>query len=232
MEGLTAKQMKNEARIRFESIASGDAPGFNDREWSVLLTSAQSGVVYDVYKEGLDKNEENRNSIQSLIRFYENEELELSDTLMNSFKVGLPVDYMFVIVDWCELANNQIKLIPISYDAFFSNKDNPFEKPDTNKFWKLTSSDDNRLTRIIITPNGIRPDTYKAKYIKRPYPIVVNDLNNGIEYYDGNEVTNESNCELHPNIHRRIVERAAKLAYASTLDPQGYQIQSIEEQRI
>ena len=229
MSGLTAKQMVYEARILFESIASNDAPGFTDREWSVLLTNAQNKIVYEIYKLGFDKDEESRGIISSLL-----EPLTISDfteaELPNSFKVTLPRDCMYITMDRCYLKNNvPVRLITMHQEAYFTNIDNPFLKPSKQKFWKIVNDD----SRLIITDGSV-PVQYKGQYIKRPHPIIVSDLpvDKGIESIDGQEVIVQSDCKLHPNVHRRIVEVAAKLAYAATLNPEGYQIQSIESQRI
>lgn len=239
--GLSAKQMMYEARILFESIASGDAPGFTPREWSVLLTNAQDKVVYEVYKKGADKDEDSRIAIQALIKYYEVENLKKGKNLENSYIASLPNDFRYVIVDWCDAHLDDrskvkgIRLVPISYDAYFVNLDNPFKRPSKDKFWKLVHNDEaDEAARIIVTPEGWTVDAYKTRYIKRPYPIIVDLLppGKGIEYLNNTEIREQTDCQLHSNTHRRIVEHAARLAYAATLDVQGYQIQSAENAKI
>lgn len=229
MTGLIAKQMVYEARILFESIASNDAPAFTNREWSVLLTNAQNKVVYEIYKLGFDKDEESRIIISSLLKPYTTSNFTDGE-FQNSFKVALPKDCMYVTMDRCYLKNDvPVKLVSMPQEAYFTNIDNPFQKPSKKKFWKIIDND----SRLIIT-DGSTPVQYKGQYIKRPHPIIVSDLpvGKGIESINGQEVVAQSDCKLHPNIHRRIVEVAARLAYAATLDPNGYQIQNAESQKI
>ena len=66
---MTAREMRYEAEIIYESIASQDAPGYTDREWSVLLTQAQENIILDICKSGLDENELNRRKISKLLKY-------------------------------------------------------------------------------------------------------------------------------------------------------------------
>ena len=54
--------------------------------------------------------------------------------------------------------------------------------------------------------------TYKIRYVKRPQPIILEDLPNNLEI-DG--VTTESECELNPIIHMDILNKAVELAIAT-----------------
>ena len=42
---MTAEEMKYEGELLYESIASADAPGYTNKEWSHLLTAGQEKVV-------------------------------------------------------------------------------------------------------------------------------------------------------------------------------------------
>lgn len=50
---MTPLEMKYEAELLYESIASADAPGYDNKEWSHILTMAQEEVVKRIIDNGL-----------------------------------------------------------------------------------------------------------------------------------------------------------------------------------
>jgi hypothetical protein len=224
---MNAREMRYEAEIAYESIASGDAKGYTDREWSILLTQAQENIVLEICKNGLDESEENRRKISKLIK-----PLVISGGLLsqglhysNSFVVNqFPEDYFYRASGRCDITTkNNIKVIPISRSFYDGNIDNPFKTPGKDRFWLI----DENGVHIIITDGSV-PIRYKLEYVSKPFPIIVEDLTSeeAIE-----EETQTTDCELDPIVHREIVREAAKLAYAYGKDQLGYQIQSVEQQK-
>ena len=51
---MTAEQMYNEFEIAYEAIASGDAPGYEPYEVSILLTEAQDLVIKELISTGIE----------------------------------------------------------------------------------------------------------------------------------------------------------------------------------
>ena len=228
MTGLTAKQMVYEAKIFYEDIASNNAPSFTDREWSVILTNAQNQVVTEIYNTGYDNNEENRLGIQSLLVSYIQTKFD-KGSLANSYILKLPETLLYMSYEECELKKSQNALvIPISYDAYHSNLANPFKTPSRLKVWRVVGYDNNNL--II---SKYPPTKYKGVYIMRPYPIIVSDLteDKALEVRSGVPVFKQADCKLHSVTHRKIAQTAARIAYASTQEQVGYQIQDIETKR-
>lgn len=228
MTGLTAKQMIYEAKIFYEDIASNNAPSFTDREWSVILTNAQSQVVTEIYRTGYDNNEENRTGIQSLLTPYTQTDFTDGD-LNNSYVLNLPDTLLYMSYEQCELKNSGNALvIPISYDAYHSSLANPFKTPSRLKVWRVMGYDNKNL---IISKYPVVE--YKGIYVMRPYPIIVSTLSEdkAIEVRDGVAIFEQTDCKLHPVTHRKIVQVAARIAYASTQEQVGYQIQDIETKR-
>ena len=54
---MTADQMYNEFEIVYEAIASGDAPGYEPYEVSILLTQAQDQIIKDLINTGIEFND-------------------------------------------------------------------------------------------------------------------------------------------------------------------------------
>ena len=61
-------------------------------------------------------------------------------------------------------------------------------------------------------------DKYLVRYLSRPKPIVLEDLNNDISV---NGIKVRTECELNPVIHRAILERAVRLAIISMTQVSG-----------
>ena len=223
MAGLTAKEMQYEAKVVYEALASADAPGYTDRQWSILLTQAQEKVIIEITNEGLDKNEVNRRAVSKLLTSFTQNLKDLPVSFWpNSKLISFPEAYFHMVYDNID---DVIKLKSVSYDYVNANLSNPFENPNKDEFWKVVSS-----RGIIIITDGItEASRYKLMYLKRPVPIITKE-NIEIEGYSADEITRQLNCELDPIVHRRIVERAGRLAEAYVNNQAGYQLSRLEEQ--
>ena len=244
MAKLTAAEMQREAKLIYESIVSGDAPGYTPREWSELLTQAQEFVIQEIIEKGFDRNEKNRKSIDRLIKSATITGGSISaGHLDNSFTINLETDYYHIINKYVDVQDSvpatfeKIKTVPISHQAYKSNINNPFRKPfvDNNNndglIWELVYNDSSNRQILVIVPNGYTVTNVYLDYLKDPEPIVVpyNYTSGTIEGLDLTTVTTGQNCELSSIVQRDIVKKAANLAAAYTRDRLGYQMQKIEE---
>lgn len=106
---------------------------------------------------------------------------------------------------------------PISYAEYDRQMSKAYSKPLKKQAWRLflnQSTGFDLMSEII--PREI-PDTgeswkYKVRYIKRPRPIVLEDMPDGLSI-DGE--SSETTCELHPILHMDILLKAVELAAAS-----------------
>jgi len=248
MAVLTAAEMRYESRLIFESIVSGDAPGFTAREWSELLTQAQEFEIRSIIKNGLDNNEINRKSLDRLI--IDNKIVTGANVtaghLPNSYRVDVPVDYYHILNKYANLAKatvdyNTIKVVPISHQAYKSNINNPTKKPyvDSNNneglVWELVYNKSSATAVrqiLVIVPSGYTLEDVVFDYIKNPKPIIVpfTYTSGTIEGLDLTNATQQAgiNCELSSIVQREIVKRAADLAAAYARDKLGYQLQKTE----
>lgn len=116
-------------------------------------------------------------------------------------------------------------IVPISYKEYDREMSKPYAQPLKKQAWRLfqnmaTGFDINseliprwNITRHA-TPSSVG-DTefiYKIRYVKRPRPIILEDLPNELEI-DGE--TKFSSCELNPIVHMDILNKAVELAIAT-----------------
>jgi hypothetical protein len=150
-----------------------------------------------------------------------------------------PVTYNNAILD--------VQVDPIDDDFYGSNKDNPYKKPNIEKIWRIDSADESSKEHEYITDGTFDLTTIHLHIDRKPRPIIVPETTgviyattdgsiDGIYFMDYNFPTGASNpaglnCQLDPIIHREIVDRAIKLAYAALQDEKGFQISTVQEQQ-
>jgi hypothetical protein len=116
-------------------------------------------------------------------------------------------------------------IVPISYKEYDREMSKPYAQPLKKQAWRLFQNmaagfDIN--SELIPRWNIVKTDTpaavgdtefiYKIRYVKRPRPIILEDLPNELEI-DGE--TKFSSCELNPIIHIDILNKAVELAIAT-----------------
>ena len=118
-------------------------------------------------------------------------------------------------------------IVPISYKEYDREMSKPYAQPLKKQAWRLFQNqaigfdiNSELIPRFNVTEGteGSGEEattttfTYKIRYVKRPQPIILEDLPNNLEI-DG--VTTESECELNPIIHMDILNKAVELAIAT-----------------
>jgi len=148
-----------------------------------------------------------------------------------------------------KIAGNTIENVeidPIDDDFYTANKSNPYKKPSIKKIWRIDSADETQKQHEYITDGTFTLTTIHLHIDRKPRPIIVPETSavqyadtdgtiDGIWFvdYDGvlGDVDHGLNCLLDQSIHREIVDRAVKLAYAALQDEKGFQISSVQEQQ-
>lgn len=115
-----------------------------------------------------------------------------------------------------------LTVVPISFDEYARLMSKPYKRPLKGQAWRLQTNDaSGRVRADIIASPDVDFDsedyvwTYKARYIRKPKPIIVGDLGTGITidgYTYGTGDNQTQGCELDPIIHEEIVQRAVELA--------------------
>ena len=141
---MNATQMKYEAQLLYESIASADAPGYTSKEWSFLLTAGQEKVVKDIIDKGLDEEERYRKAISSLLipmSVTGGSLVDYSTTLPNAISVDLDADCLGTTMERGVISyggTQIVKITPDKLDFYMANINNPLKKPDKrHTFFRL-----------------------------------------------------------------------------------------------
>lgn len=243
---MTNEQFSNQFDVLHNNLSSNNAPGLNEWEKSVLLTKAQDEILKSYFSsktnktfDGFDGNEIRQIDFSTLIKSKTYQGSSLSGEInvaVNYNKIGsvksieFPSDVLVVLnefvlvhrVKGTKAKEVQLAVLPIDYSLFTILQMKPYKRPMQYQAWKLmtTSESDRRVE--IIAGNNDTIEKYTIRYIKRPKPIILEDLTGsdvslGVDE-NGNPYTKAQECELDPILHEEILQRAvelAKLAYNS-----------------
>lgn len=212
-------EFSNRFDVVFDSITSNKGPGIDSYEKSLFLTEAQKQIVVELYSgrnergASFEATEELRSTLRNLIK--EDSLTSVVESRNKSKLYNLPDDCLFItneeaVIDdegaGC-LDKTSIGAIPITHDEISKALRNPFRKPS-----------EDRVLRIDIGQNVIEVYSlynicsYNIKYIKKPVPIIVEDLEEGLTI-DG--LSKVSDCELDSSLYEIIINRAVRLAAMS-----------------
>ena len=121
-------------------------------------------------------------------------------------------------------------IVPISYKEYDREMSKPYAQPLKKQAWRLFQNsavgfdiNSELIPRFNIVQSVADSDhvgdtkgdvvfIYKIRYVKRPRPIILESLPNGLEI-DGE--SNESDCELNPIVHMDILNKAVELAFST-----------------
>ena len=102
---------------------------------------------------------------------------------------------------------NTASVIPVKQDYIYTILNNPFRGPSNIRVLRL-DIENNQVE--LISKYNIK--NYTIRYITKPSPIILIDLPQDLSI-DGEH--KESECKLHPALHRRILDEAIRLAVLS-----------------
>ena len=109
-------------------------------------------------------------------------------------------------------------VVPIHYREYDREMSRPYGQPLKKQVWRLIQNNSNGIdAKLEIIPRWNLTDReeileYKIRYIRRPYPIVLTKLEDGLNI-EG--FTQENPCELAPILHEEVLNKAVELALAS-----------------
>ena len=223
---MTVTEFKNEFLIHYNAIATNSAPSLDDYEISVYLTKAQLELVKtysnpegNKYKEGFEASEKRRIDLKELTKNY-----SISTPIISTDKISvdskffkIPDDVLFiryenVVIQSTDCNNGlSVSVYPKTHDEYNIQKDNPFKKPSNKMAWRLDYSHIglDKVVEIII-PYTLA--SYNMRYTRYPKPIILSDLTVFAEGLTVDGLSAITQCELNPEIHREILDRAVELA--------------------
>lgn len=221
--------MDNMFDVLYNNITSNQAPGLNAYEKSIFLTKAQDEIVKNYFnpkskgnptQDGFDENPKRQMDFSMLtcVDKQLTANSPLFDSRKNSKSVSLPKDMMMAINESVKVAREGkkvlLQVIPLKFDEYTRLMSKPFKRPLKFQAWRLINSNSANNADIVIGPSD-NFISYTVRYIRRPAPIIVSDLDDLT--IDGK--SEASTCELDPILHEEIVQRAvelAKVAWTST----------------
>ncbi len=138
----------------------------------------------------------------------------LFDMRENTKSIILPSKMMMAINEMVTVKRNSksitLQVIPLKFNEYTRLMSKPFKRPLKYQAWRLINSDVSNKADIIVGPSDVLTK-YTIRYIRRPNPIIVSDLD-GLTL-EG--IGHTSECELDPILHEEIVQRAVELAKAA-----------------
>ena len=206
---MTTQEFSNEFDVLYNNIMSNAAPGLDEYEKSVFLTKAQEDIIINLYNgknpfgESFESTEEIRRYLSELNKTYTTINKEEGNTGISKYSIFVEFED-----ENLKCPNNiGIPVIPTTQDSYHRIKENPFRKDNERRVLRLDSI--GNLVELISRYNISR---YLVKYLSKPTPIILSDLDNGLSI---NGISKKTECKLNSSLHRAILERAVDLARAA-----------------
>lgn len=202
----------------------------DEYEKSVFLTNAQERLVLSYYNgnnsnlKSFEETEEMRRYLSSLIQtsyinptsgYAANKKIKDDSQVFQ-----LPADLWFITYESVKLPYSsnkcvngiEIPVIPVTQDDFHRTMDNPFKGPSRRRVLRLDL--DGNCVELI---SKYTIQNYIVRYVKRLTPIVLENL----EDLSIDGVSIETQCQLHPCLHKAILD----LAVLEALQSKGIKVQ-------
>lgn len=232
---MNTEEFSNRFDVLIHSYANADTfksvpyLTFDEYEKSLFLTQAQEELILELYTgknqfgEGFEKTEEVRRYLSNIVKTEElsHKSLDYTGVSKNSVFFELPEDLWFITYESAILKDEKLGcldgeeaiVVPVTQDEYYRISKNPFRGPTKGRVLRLDTSDG-----FIELVSNYNIDKYLIRYVSKPEPIILTDLDNDI-YING--VNTKTQCKLNPAIHRAILERAVKLAIISRTQMSG-----------
>lgn len=184
----TRRQVDFSSLIKVATLSkvNGDTNTFDDR-----------GIVYQMPRKGADTNSTD-------VLFILNESLTKETYEDDGETVKSSERYV---------------IVPINYKEYDREMSKPYAQPLKKQAWRLFQNNATGfdVNSELIPRHNVKEDDnsafiYKIRYVKRPRPIILEDLPNEL-VIDGEST--ESSCELNPILHMDILNKAVEIAIAT-----------------
>lgn len=202
---------------KFDEQAILDSIDLNEYEKSLYLTNAQNDLIVELYsgrnrmRLSFEQTEELRRYLSSITKRESISTIVPMDTSEgldnNSVEVSINDDVLFIVEEQCKVESSNecldgkwVECLPIRHDEYHKIKNNPFKN---KKVWRVDIFGDKIE---LVSKHSILE--YKVTYLKRPQPIILEDITP--ETIQG--VSTVSSSELDPILHNTIVEMAVQKA--------------------
>lgn len=216
---MKASEFSLEFDILYNNIMSDMAPGLNAYEKSVFLTQAQEALILQIYKgdglnESFESDEKNRRYLSILSK--ETSPALINEERRNSYTYStysLPEDHLFTTHEYVESGANKcssdgVNVVPTRLDELNHHLRNPFRGIKANNILRL----DKEGGITLISNSHI--EKYIIHYLRKPYPIILEDLEDEGVSIDGKTkpLSDKEVSELPDILHRQIIIQAVQMA--------------------
>lgn len=222
---MTREEFSNQLDVLLDSHKFKDEFGdvtniftvkLDEYEKSVLLTEAQEMLLKELFIGTFDKSEQVQMYYMSLVSVAEITvpEVGVQAYSDNGIIYKLPSDNFWVINERIVDASGDLfVVVPIHYKEYDRISSKPYFKPLKRQAWRLykgTAPGQLNEYAEIIKRNSPVISKYVVRYIRKPNPIILEDI--GSLQIRG--VSTASECELHELAHPDILQKAMELALA------------------
>lgn len=224
--------------LLWNNIASNKAPGLEEYEKSVFLTLGQEQLVHDFFTarsnpqlEGFDASPKRQADFSTLIDAGSMISVQPAAFMFDPRSVTKRYKYpsdVFVSLNESIIENGATDsdvrvytVVPLSFEEYQLLMKKPYKYPPKGQVWRLITGS--------ASSEGIVPDTvveiigrftgtitYNVRYVKRPDPIILEDLDESMPSIEGKRMADP--CHLPEHLHSEILYRAVMLAKLSWND--------------
>ena len=221
------EEWENGFDLLYQNITSNQAPGLNAYEKSVFLTEAEFAVVIGLYngsiKHSFEETEELTSYLANLVCQEDcSVSLDAPKIVDNSKVYELPEDLLFVTLEMCKISvdgcgEKSAIVTPVTQDEFWRAYRNPFRKQNTEKVLRLAYGASDAIgsslysSRYSELVSDYEIGKYTVRYIKKPEPIILTDLEDGLTIEGESKA---KTCKLNEHLHQAILEEAVQRAKA------------------
>ena len=225
---MTTQEFSSEFDVLYNNIMSNAAPGLDEYEKSVFLTKAQSEILKNYfnpkgnkYQEGFDDSAKRQIDFSSLVRVAKPTIISPDSSYIKmddrSELYTIPTDILFIVNETAKLTSGSnsryLSIVPISFEEYNRLMSKPYKCPLKNQGWRLLQYSNKGVAEVIVVGGTL--SEYKIRYIKRPKPIILANLDETYSNVSIDGETSVSECELDPILHPEILQRAVELAKAA-----------------
>lgn len=212
---------------------------FDEYEKSVFLTKAQEELVVSLYNgknpygESFEQTEELRRYLSNLVTDIEldaatgSNNRPLSSDGKHAFYTlpdgsGDKPAVWFITYERAEVSKGYCKgseeveetvtldVVPVRQDEYHKVRKNPFRGANNRRVLRADLADG-----VVELISKFDIQKYYVRYLRKPKPILLEDLPEGMDIEGMSEVSEEPVCELHEALHQKILELAVQMALQS-----------------
>lgn len=217
----------------YDNIMSNKAPGLEEYEKSLFLTQAQEAVVIGLYNGSLGDAFESTEAVSNYLAPLVSQKTytdQATDTDLpriagnESYIYDMEDDLLFRTLELCTLnvsetcQDQQAAVIPVTQDEYWRTSRDPFKGPNSRKVLRLVYATGNKkdeeheVNHFTELVSKYEIASYTVRYVRRPNPIILVDLENGLTIRGESDAMT---CELDEAIHQMILSQAVQLAKAA-----------------